>query len=230
MGCGISSYEREDGTLDHHPKLVGVKKIVAPASDNNLATKQLLENDANDDHDIDSQPIQNRKSVSSVAKNILFVLKQSSMQDVKTKYVDSKKNNVKEYGVTKKLEAEKENNHVGKHEEGKKVGKFEKDEQNQVEWEEEHHYDGRNSLIYPGSPSFREYCTDYGSVDPIYGDTESESGDSTKNDGISESAMIKSEKQDALNPRKDSMGKKERKGRGFRKALQKGMSGGKKVV
>ncbi|KAF7801778.1 dentin sialophosphoprotein-like [Senna tora] len=89
-----------------------------------------------------------------------------------------------------------------------------------------------DAITGPGSPSFREYCTDFDSrcptteehnnVDDVVDD--SDSGESTNNNsGIDDSTVSKSQ------PNKENE-KKERKGRRLKDVIYKGRSGGGKKM
>ncbi|RDX57996.1 hypothetical protein CR513_62723, partial [Mucuna pruriens] len=94
---------------------------------------------------------------------------------------------------------------------------------NNVELE---HEDGDYSLIGPGSPSFREYCTDYDCGD------RSSMGDSNDCDSMTMESVKNGSDDDSLigkkKPKNEEHEKKERSGRGFRNAKSRVKTRGRK--
>ncbi|KAK7290540.1 hypothetical protein RIF29_05038 [Crotalaria pallida] len=208
MGCGISTLNGEDGSPSRNRR--GRERAIVPP----VAT----DNSPDDGVDMKKPLVSNKEEAKTVNKE--KEIGSSNEEKMKKRCVMDKKE--------EKEEGEEEERVVVQHDAADHIIKKNivvKENNN-----EEYIENDDNSFIGPGSPSFREYCIDYGSIDRSSQSDSNDyydSGDSTINSSGHNSRdgknTPKNEQRD--NSYKESE-RKERRGRGFRNVLQRGKGRG----
>ncbi|KAG4912566.1 hypothetical protein JHK82_053150 [Glycine max] len=216
MGCGISTLDVEDASLNQHSK--GRRHAIVPSI---VDKKKNFENGDEGDgallHTNNDNNNNNNKD-----KDVVLVTKPLGSDEGKDGGSNGKM--LKEKSFVERNNINKEEEKVfGNGQKEKHSGGYNKYcEKNNIE--EEHEDQDNRLFVGPRSPSFREYCNDYDCGDQIFiGDSNDyDSMESIKN-GSEDSSINKNKpkNEESANSKKES-DKKERMGRGFRNVINKG--------
>ncbi|TKY63014.1 hypothetical protein E2542_SST12879 [Spatholobus suberectus] len=211
MGCGISTLEVEDASLNRRSK-ARHHAIVPPVI---IDKKKDFEN--GDDGYVGLLHGNNNKDV-------VMVIKPLSDEEAKDKGSNGER--LKEKSIVERNNKEEER--VFKIGGKEKHGGGDKYYAKNVEEEHENRDD---NFIVPRSPSFREYCNDYdyGARSSVGDSNDCDSMDSTKN-GSNDDLSNRNNKptNGSVNFNKQEREKKERRGRGFRNVINKGKTRGRR--